>query len=628
MSTEALRSWLFALSVLLAAPVLAEVRVAVDITGVGGEELHNVRAALSLLQREGLDISLRSARELHGLASGEIVRALQPFGYYRPVIKASLEPAPEHDRWSALYSIEVGDRLKVAELVLNIEGAGDNDPGLLALLAGWPLREGEPLDHRIYRQAKDALLSGARRLGYRNADLATHRVDVDLDTYSARITIRVDSGRRYLFGPISFEDTPFDPEFLQKFVLLREGQPFDDRQLSEQRRAFSASGLFREVEIELLTPNDAQPNLIPLRVALVPFLPNRYRGRLAWGTDTGLGVQFGWTRRYLGQNGQNFNLGLALVEERNKLAGDLNYVIPLDPLSRSGIKLGARHESKDLNFQDVGLPEGGETRIATNLFGALWQHAALDWGPFSVTPEIGVSLVQEDYDVFEVLFGNLPQASQDILRQRIGKEAYDTLTPDFTVVAAQGRLTMRRADDGLYIRDGDYLRLDLLFTDEAMGSNINFWQARLETWHIRSFGERSRVLARSNIGYSEASSRDVLSINFNDMPEYYEFRAGGARSIRGYGFETLFPEDTITGGKHELVLSLEYEHEIIPDWSVAGFVDGGNAFNQWDDYDAKVGVGLGVRWKSPVGLVRVDLGVPLDDAQDSFEIYITVGPEF
>ena len=112
------------------------------------------------------------------------------------------------------------------------------------------------------------------------------------------------------------------------------------------------------------------------------------------------------------------------------------------------------------------------------------------------------------------------------------------------------------------------------------------------------------------------------------MPEYYEFRAGGARSVRGYGFETIFPSDAITGGKHQLVASLEYEHEIIPDWSGAVFVDAGDAFNDFDDFNEKLGVGFGVRWRSPVGVARVDLGFPLDDADDSFQIYITVGPEF
>jgi translocation and assembly module TamA len=120
----------------------------------------------------------------------------------------------------------------------------------------------------------------------------------------------------------------------------------------------------------------------------------------------------------------------------------------------------------------------------------------------------------------------------------------------------------------------------------------------------------------------------VLGVNFNQMPEYYEFRTGGARSVRGYGYETLFPKDSITGGKHQLVASVEYEREIIPDWSAAVFLDGGNAFNDFDNVDEKLGVGIGIRWRSPVGLARIDLGFPLDEAVDSFQVYITIGPEF
>jgi translocation and assembly module TamA len=141
-------------------------------------------------------------------------------------------------------------------------------------------------------------------------------------------------------------------------------------------------------------------------------------------------------------------------------------------------------------------------------------------------------------------------------------------------------------------------------------------------------GEQGRLLLRGALGYTEAESRTVLSVNFNQLPEYYEFRAGGGRSVRGYGFETLFPEDTLTGGKHQLIASIEYEHSFLPDWGAALFVDAGNAFNDFDNIEPKTGVGVGLRWRSPVGLARIDLGFPLDDADDSFQIYITVGPEF
>jgi len=190
------------------------------------------------------------------------------------------------------------------------------------------------------------------------------------------------------------------------------------------------------------------------------------------------------------------------------------------------------------------------------------------------------------------------------------------------------RFVLRRTDDPLYIRRGEFYKLVLLGTDEALGSNITFWQARFNSWNVFSVGDSGRLLLRSALGFSHADNSTVLKVNFNEIPEYYEFRTGGARSVRGYGYEELVPADSITGGKHQAIASIEYEHEIIPDWSAAAFLDGGNAFNDFDSIDEKLGAGIGLRWRSPVGIARIDLAFPLDDADDDFQIYITVGPEF
>lgn len=349
---------------------------------------------------------------------------------------------------------------------------------------------------------------------------------------------------------------------------------------------------------------------------------------MGWGSDTDFGVQADWTRRYLGRYGHHFTLGGTAVQDRDRLAADASYVIPLDPLRGDRLELAARHESKELTYDDVELDEGGDTRIATNLLSVFWHLPDKPLGSFEWQQTAGLSLVQEDYDVFEVVFGNLSNEAQDAIIDVIGRKAYNTLAPDFDAVVPGLRFVLRRADDPLYIRRGDFYKLELLGAEESLGSNISFWQARFNSWNIRSIGDSGRLLLRSALGYSDANSSTILEVNFNEMPEYYEFRAGGARSVRGYSFEELFPSDAITGGKHQIVASVEYEHEIIPDWSVAVFVDGGNAFNDFDNIDEKFGTGIGVRWRSPVGVARIDLGFPLDDSDDSFQVYITVGPEF
>ncbi|RLQ23292.1 hypothetical protein DWB85_01695 [Seongchinamella sediminis] len=611
-------------------PALAGETLAVVIRGIEGEPLDNVRASLDAVTRgAGEALTAEDIKAMHQRAERQIRRALQPFAYYRPVISGSLEaPAAAGAPWQARYQVDAGEVLRISAVELSFEGPGAEPGDLQSLREALALNSGDPLDHRVYEQAKRDLLSRAREQGYRQARLSEHRVEVDLEAYQARVVLTLATGPRYVIGPIAFQQAQFAREYLEGYLVLQPGDTFRPSELSRQRRLFSASGHFSEV---LVTPGEALPGAspqVPLTIALEPFPANRYRGRVGWGTDTGFGLGMDWTRRYLGRHGHQFNAGFAVAQERERLALDLSYTIPLDPLSGSALEINGRHESKDLNFEDVELDQGGDTRIATNLASLFWHLPVRAVGDFSLRTTAGLSLVGETYDIFEVLFGNLPGSAQEVIIDTIGPLAYETLAPEFEAVVPGLSFKLRRSDDPLYIRRGDYLSLELLGTDQSLGANIDFWQLRFSSWNIWPVGEHGRLLLRSSLGYTDAESRQVLGVNFNQMPEYYEFRAGGARSIRGYGFETLFPEDALTGGKHIAVASVEYEHEVIPDWSVATFVDAGNAFNDADDFEEKLGVGIGLRWRSPVGLARIDLGFPLDEADDAFQIYITVGPEF
>jgi len=605
-------------------------KIQVTVSGLAGEALDNVMASLSIVERQqdqGLDT--QGIRALHDKAQWQIRRALEPFGYYRPTISTSLLPPDDtHGSWRASYHIDAGDKVRIERVDISVTGPGAESDERLRAALSFNMDKGAVLDHRRYEQARDALLEQARSEGYLDARLGQHQVKVDLADYTAAVTLQLVSGPRYTFGPVSFGDTRLSKTYLSRYLLIQEGAPYDPATVSRQRVALSKSGHFREVSIIRGEAGDTTQAAVPLHIELAPFKPNRYRGRMGWGTDYGLGVQLDWTRRYAGRRGQHFTLGGTVVEERKRLAGDASYTVPMDPLAGSSLEFVARHESKELTFEEVDLEEGGETRIATNLASLFWHLPYREWGGFEFRRSMGLSLVGETYDVFEVLFGNLPDAAQNTLIELIGQETYDTLSPDFQALVPRLRLNLRRYDDPLYIRRGDYYNLEFLGTDESLGSNINFWQARLNTWNIFPMGDTNRLLLRSAWGYSEADSDNALGINFNQMPEYFEFRAGGARSVRGYGFEELFAADTITGGKHLAVASVEYEHEFIANFSAAVFLDAGNAFNDFDDIGEKLGAGFGLRWRSPVGLARIDVGFPLDDAEDSFQIYITVGPEF
>jgi translocation and assembly module TamA len=120
----------------------------------------------------------------------------------------------------------------------------------------------------------------------------------------------------------------------------------------------------------------------------------------------------------------------------------------------------------------------------------------------------------------------------------------------------------------------------------------------------------------------------LLEGEFNDLPPSIRFFAGGDRSVRGYDYRTLGPlneEGDVIGGKNLLIGSLEYEHRILEKWSLATFYDTGNAFNDFSE-PLKKGAGVGVRWHSPVGLIRIDVAAALEKDYP-LRLHVTVGPD-
>src|SRR5690606_5818061 len=114
----------------------------------------------------------------------------------------------------------------------------------------------------------------------------------------------------------------------------------------------------------------------------------------------------------------------------------------------------------------------------------------------------------------------------------------------------------------------------------------------------------------------------------NELPASIRYFAGGDRSIRGYKYRELGPlneEGEVIGGKHMAQTGLEVDFPVRNSWRMAMFYDVGNAFADFDNVDWKHTVGLGLRWMSPIGPVRVDLAHPLDDG--GVRLHITMGPD-
>jgi translocation and assembly module TamA len=122
----------------------------------------------------------------------------------------------------------------------------------------------------------------------------------------------------------------------------------------------------------------------------------------------------------------------------------------------------------------------------------------------------------------------------------------------------------------------------------------------------------------------------VATDDLTRLPPTRRFVAGGAQSIRGFDFESIGPgdeSDLLVGGSSLLLASLEADFEVIPKWRVAGFVDAGDAVSSAGDFDAEVGVGVGVRWASPLGLIRLDFASPITDSDTALRVHFVIGPD-
>jgi translocation and assembly module TamA len=120
--------------------------------------------------------------------------------------------------------------------------------------------------------------------------------------------------------------------------------------------------------------------------------------------------------------------------------------------------------------------------------------------------------------------------------------------------------------------------------------------------------------------------------DFDKLPPELRFFAGGDRSIRGYGFQTIGPQNEnglVVGGRYLAVASAEYEYYFTRNWGIATFVDAGDAFSTFGNFRTRIGSGLGLRWRSPVGMLRADIGTPVHDpdGKTGIELHLVIGPD-
>jgi translocation and assembly module TamA len=569
------RIWACGAAAALAAPVaLAELEVA--IVGVDGPERRNVEARLGIqayADDDGEDEA--QIRRLHRQAEDEIRSALQAYGYYAPDIRASLQA--EDGDWRARYEIDPGAPTLLDTVRIEVTGEGREFPALADVARDSKLRSGERLLHEEYEATKTALARAAYENGFLDARFTEHTLRVEPLRRRADIALALETGPRYYFGEVSVEQEGLDPEFVTRYVPIVPGAPFEPAKLLEAQFALSDLGYFASIDVQARRER-AVDRHIPIVIATTKRPPRRYDAGIGYGTDTGARLTLGAELRQLTDTGHKVRSDLRVSEIKNLIGFD--YRIPLG--TRAADNLGFA-----TTFVDEKIGDGTSRRY-----------------------DFAITLSRTPGDWQRQLY--VKHQYEESFVPATGTDATKLLMPG--VALSRGEL-----DDPIHARLGWSLFLDLHGGHEAVISDVNFLQGRALIRGVLPLGPRARLLGRAEFG---ASSVD----DFRTLPASQRFFAGGDQSVRGYPYQSLGPQDAagkVIGGEYLTTYSGEVEYRVYKNWGAAAFLDLGGA---GDDPGPKLyrGVGIGLRYRAPVGTVQVDLAHPLDDEEGGLRPHLGI----
>ncbi|RZV35941.1 MAG: outer membrane protein assembly factor [Chromatiales bacterium] len=563
------------LLVALLLPPLVSAELAV--TGVDGELERNVRA-FAAIASEPCDADDRLIRRRYRTLEKEARTALEPFGYYRPAVETSL--SRDDDCWRATVTVDPGEPVRLRNVDIRIDGPASTDPVFQELLSATALTPGAVLLHADYDRLKRALQVRAADRGYFKAAYSEHRLDIWPDQGMADVTLHFASGPRYRIGEIQQDQHFIDPAIVLGYLDLEVGAAYDASDIARAYRDLSDSAYFGQIEI-LPDVENAVGEQVPLRIVLQPANRIEYTVGVGASTDTGPRFRAGFRNNRINTRGHRFFTDLGASEVIQGLTTE--YRIPLHDPRREWFSTTAAYSNEE-----------------TDTFDNEAQRIGVRW-----TKAMGEKWLRT--------------LSLDASRESftVGDDRDTTLS-----IVPAINFDQKRSDRDIFPSHGRRLGIELRGTDESIGSSMSFVQAKVWVRFIRSFGQGNRLLARLNAGVTRSS-------DFAELPPSIRFFAGGDESIRGFDYDSLGPTDAngdVVGGDNLLVASLEYERHLKGNFYGAVFVDAGNAFNN-TDLDAEVGAGIGIKWRSPLGPIRLYLGYPVSDSDKNPRVHLRLGAD-
>ncbi len=550
--------------------------------------------------RQLSDLSASELSRLLAAAEANTRELLATQGYFSPTLRLELQETRDdaQAQHSITLSIEPGPQTRIGAVEIDFSGPILSDPATEAQRANirqsWGLRPGQPFSQTAWDRAK---LEGQRqlsRLRFPQASLEHSLADVDADAAEAKLSLAYASGPLFRFGPIQAEHTDrYGTQTLRRLARLPTGADYDEAQLLEAQQRLTSSGYYDSAFLAI-DPNAPDP----LNAAVIAQVREAQFQRMVFGiglsTDSGPRISIDHSHNHLPTAGWRALSNISYDNQTSALGSDW-----LSLPNEDGWRwlTGAQVRREPLGSYDVnsGRLRAGRSQAPNPRFER--SH-----------------ILQLDYANNQ---GQHAPPSASALGFNWGWTGryFDSL-----LAPSSGMGLAAEVGPGITLGDERHPFV------RAYARWLGF--VPLATVRAASGSSRkSRLALRAEAGA-------VLAKDSAQVPATLMFLTGGDTTVRGYGFRDIgahTENGQVEAGRYLGSGSIEWQHPIvingeISDFESSVFVDAGVVTDKISATSAKVGLGVGGRWRSPIGAVQMDLAYGL--AVERFRFHLRIGFSF
>jgi len=491
-------------------------------------------------------------------------------GYFSATVDLQFEG---EDRELVIVTVTPGARTTVAAVEMQFRGdlAGEGPERAKRrehLREGWTLKPGAPMRSADWDGAKARLQDDLVELDYAAGQVVESQAVVDAESARATLKLILDSGPPFTFGDVEIHGIDlYSESVVRRVVDLRRGERYSAKRLTDLQREIQQGPWFSSVVIEV-DPDPEKPLLAPVKVTVTERPRMDVGLSLGYGTDDGVRAEVAYRYRDLFDRGFDLQSSLRLSQEQQ-----IGYADVYMPTG-----LFASRKRGEVPFRDsVGVL--AEHSTFSNL--ELTRFAVAGYRHFKVEnfeTRVGLSYQIEN---------SKPEGAEEQIKR--------ALAP---IIA----FTWRHVDNIFDPKRGGVLNLQFAAGSKSLASGDDFFKAYGQYQYWVPLGPSDQLVLRAEVGRTFTPGREHI-------PEDFLFRAGGARSNRGYAYQSLGLQqgDAVVGGRIMGTGTVEYVHWLNEKWGGAVFADVGDAKDNVSDWRPNPSYGVGVRFRTPAGPLALDV---------------------